>query len=180
MSDTPDAMDLLAGEYVLGTLAGAERDAFEERLLLDPAARAEVAAWRGRLGALEQTVPEVAPPPHLWEAIRARVVDRGPNLTIRADGTGWEQIHPGVVMKRLSFDQADGRTSFLLRLMPGASVPAHDHPADEECLVMEGAIAIGDLVLAAGDYHRASKGLPHPAIASASGALLFVRSQIIA
>jgi anti-sigma factor ChrR (cupin superfamily) len=125
------------------------------------------------------TVAEVTPPPQLWDAIRERVAAPDPTHHSRGGGD-WREIHPGVTMKQLSIDTTDGRQSFLLRFMPGASLPAHEHAADEECLVMEGAIAIGDLQLNAGDYHLAGKDLPHPAIASASGALLFIRGHVAA
>lgn len=180
MSETPDALDLLAGEYVLGTLAGEERDAFARRLAADADARRMVAAWRSRLAPLAESVAEEPPPPRLWTAIKDRIAKPGPNLTIRAAAGDWQEIHAGVTMKELSVDPVDGRRSFLLRLAPGASLPAHDHPSDEECLVMEGAIAIGDLALHAGDYHRAARDLPHPPIASSAGALLFVRGYYAA
>ena len=61
---------------------------------------------------------------------------------------------------------------------PGASLPAHDHPADEECLVLEGEVMLGDILGRAGDYHLAPKGLPHGTITSKTGALLFIRAGI--
>jgi len=62
-------IDLIAGEYVLGTLDEAERRAFHRRLLTDPAAVAAVAAWQDRLSPLLLTVPETAPDPALWSRI---------------------------------------------------------------------------------------------------------------
>ena len=31
----------------------------------------------------------------------------------------------------------------MIRLEPGAWAPAHEHPADEECLVLEGLVVAG-------------------------------------
>ena len=39
-----------------------------------------------------------------------------------------------------------------VRLEPGASVPAHDHPAGEEVFVVEGDVRIGRHHMKAGDY----------------------------
>lgn len=64
-----DDIDMIAGEYVLGTLDAAEHRAFQRRLLTDPAAVAAVAAWQDRLAPLLLTAPEAAPAPALWNRI---------------------------------------------------------------------------------------------------------------
>lgn len=66
-----DDIDMVAGEYVLGTLDDAERRAFQRRLLTDPASVAAVAMWRERLSPLLLTVPDAAPPAALWPRIEA-------------------------------------------------------------------------------------------------------------
>ncbi|MBI3513007.1 MAG: anti-sigma factor [Proteobacteria bacterium] len=63
------ALDVLAGEYVLGTLRGAERQAFEARLAREPTLRAQVRAWEDRFAPLGLAVAPVAPPATLWPAI---------------------------------------------------------------------------------------------------------------
>lgn len=70
MSDTPDR-DVLAAEYVLGTLEG--EDAREAARLLrdDPDFAASVRAWEARLVPLADAVAPVAPPPELWDRIAA-------------------------------------------------------------------------------------------------------------
>jgi len=65
-----------------------------------------------------------------------------------------------------------------LKLEPGAAVVPHDHPVDEECLVLEGEARIGELVVRAGDYHLAPRGKPHGMITSEHGALLFLRGAV--
>ena len=64
MADDID-IDLIAGEYVLGTLDDAERRAFERRLLTDRQAVAAIALWQDRLAPLLLAVPAVPPPPGL-------------------------------------------------------------------------------------------------------------------
>jgi anti-sigma factor ChrR (cupin superfamily) len=60
-------------------------------------------------------------------------------------------------------------------MRPGASIEGHHHANAEECLILEGDLAIGDLRLNAGDYHVAAKGTIHPVLRSQGGALMFVR-----
>jgi len=66
--DTDDLNDL-AGEYVLGTLAGAERVAFEGRLQRDSAAMRAVALWAQHLQPLADAATPAIPAPQLWQRI---------------------------------------------------------------------------------------------------------------
>ncbi|HVO01472.1 MAG TPA: anti-sigma factor [Candidatus Cybelea sp.] len=70
-----DERDQRAAEYVLGTLAGPERDAFEAELGRDAALRRAVAAWSLRLQPLADSVAPVAPP----RPLRTRVMDGIPD-----------------------------------------------------------------------------------------------------
>lgn len=60
---------LLAGEYVLGVLDGAERDAFERRISREPAVRAHVAYWQERFAELDTSVRPADVPAALWQRI---------------------------------------------------------------------------------------------------------------
>ena len=90
-------------------------------------------------------------------------------------GTGqWIDFLPRVQIKLLHFD---GRyNSVLLRMAPGGSLPAHSHGDDEECMVLEGEVYLGDIRVKAGDYHLALKGSHHGELRSDTGALLFLRT----
>lgn len=55
-----DAIDVLAGEYVLGTLDAAERAAAHVQRRRNPALDAAIVAWEGRLAPLTDWVPPVA------------------------------------------------------------------------------------------------------------------------
>ena len=70
MSDAPDH-DLLAAEYVLGTLEGDEAAEARRLMETDAAFVAAVREWEERLNPLAAGVPPVAPPPQLWERIEA-------------------------------------------------------------------------------------------------------------
>ena len=72
MSDQPDR-DLLAAEYVLGSLEGEERADAERLLAADPAFARSVAAWQQRLTPLAAHVAPVVPPADLWGRIEAAI-----------------------------------------------------------------------------------------------------------
>jgi len=98
-------------------------------------------------------------------------------VTIRSQGGLWDQVAPGVHMKRLH--REGNARSFLLRLEAGAELPGHRHEADEECVVLEGEVFLGELRVAAGDYHLARGGTTHNTIRSPHGAVLFIRSASV-
>ncbi|TZG28653.1 anti-sigma factor [Sphingomonas montanisoli] len=66
MADNPD---LIAGEFVLGTLETYERQAVALGILTDPAIARAVADWQSRLAPALLTAPSVDPSPDLWRRI---------------------------------------------------------------------------------------------------------------
>jgi anti-sigma-K factor RskA len=76
-------IDLIAGEYVLGTLDAAEQRAFQHRLLIDPDAATAVAAWQDRLWPLLLALPEVTPPAKLWDKVEAGSRPANDNSVLR-------------------------------------------------------------------------------------------------
>jgi hypothetical protein len=68
-----DDMDVLAAEYVLGTLDADERTRAGVLLDTDHGFRGMVRVWERRFGELHLMVEPVEPPPQLWERIKARV-----------------------------------------------------------------------------------------------------------
>jgi quercetin dioxygenase-like cupin family protein len=112
--------------------------------------------------------------------IRERIVKRiraSQGLTtIQATDGERESFSTKVKIKVLHRDV--NTQSYLLRLEPGAVVLPHVHGQDEECMVLEGEVRIGDLVVSAGAYHLAPRGVPHEPISSEHGALLFLRGSI--
>jgi anti-sigma-K factor RskA len=74
MSDVHDHSEfsgdeLLAAEYALGVLAGADRTAAERRMARDHAFAAMVAAWEQRLAPWAAEIADVAPPHDMWDRI---------------------------------------------------------------------------------------------------------------
>ncbi len=72
MSD-PDDTDLLAAEYVLGTLDAAEREAVVSRLAADGELAAGVLAWQELLAPLSEATREVVPPAAVFESLVVRL-----------------------------------------------------------------------------------------------------------
>ena len=82
----------------------------------------------------------------------------------------------GVAMRVLFVDPRRRAMTCLMRVPPGASIPGHVHQGSEECLVLEGALRVGDLILEAGDFQRTAPGFPQPDQSSAAGCLLLMTS----
>ena len=72
MTDEPD-IDLLAAEYVLGTLPADERAAVALRPANDKPFAAAIAAWEKRLAPLADAVTPQEAPSHVWDRIAARI-----------------------------------------------------------------------------------------------------------
>ena len=180
-----DEVDLLAAEYVLGSMDPAARALMRDRLASDPTLRRAVQDWEGRLSALSAEEAPIAPPASLWDRIdEALDVDEDRadadrfSITVRRDEGQWQEIFEGVHKKRLFKDSDEGYEAFLLKLEPGAVVPSHPHSRTEECVMLEGDVTIGDLRLSAGDYHVVSAGTDHPDIWSEAGGVLYVRAAL--
>lgn len=95
------------------------------------------------------------------------------HLTVRQVDGAWRAFGPGLEIKVLH--EADGVMSYLLRLAPGASLAPHRHPIDEECVVLEGELQIGELRVGAGGFHLGRKDVLHGRITTVDGALIFLR-----
>ncbi len=68
-----DEDHILAGEYVLGVLPHAERQAFAERLAREPDLQRLVTAWEQRLSPLVDAIEPVTAPPAMWNTLENRL-----------------------------------------------------------------------------------------------------------
>lgn len=118
------------------------------------------------------------PPPSLWWRLLDRVVESSNTyLTLAAQDGRWQPFAPGVQIKFLY--QRQGVLSYLLQLDAGASIYAHRHALEEECIVLDGDVQLGSQTeFGAGSYHVARAGTWHPTLRSRSGALLFLRGAV--
>lgn len=73
-----DDNQALAGEYVLGTMPLAERQAFEKRLATDPELQKQVAAWEERFLPYTALAEPVPPSEYLWPRIERSLKNRAP------------------------------------------------------------------------------------------------------
>jgi quercetin dioxygenase-like cupin family protein len=88
----------------------------------------------------------------------------------------WLRSAPGVEVLRL---WGDARVvSMLVRFDAGASVPDHGHDLDEDCLVLDGEMFLGDILLRAGDYQLAPAGGTHWGEMSDVGCVFFFHGAI--
>jgi anti-sigma-K factor RskA len=77
MIENPDK-EVLAAEYVLGTLGLAERVQVQQMIAADPVFAALVRDWERRLGELNVLVTPVEPPPAILDRIKARYASGDP------------------------------------------------------------------------------------------------------
>jgi quercetin dioxygenase-like cupin family protein len=93
---------------------------------------------------------------------------------VRTAEAAWKTLRiPGISVKILRDDKASGASTVLLRLEPGARVPAHNHPAGEELFVLEGDFQVGPHRLTSGDYLYTPPDGKHAA-GSETGCLVLV------
>lgn len=129
-----------------------------------------------------QALSASAPTEARTRAIKRRLLHRvaraeTSHVSIGAADGSWQPWLEGVSIKVLH--ERDGVLSYLLRLQPGAALPPHRHPLEEECLVLEGTLHIGSShELGAGSYHRAHQGALHTTISSPGGATIFLRGAV--
>lgn len=71
--DDPKLIDLLAAEYVLGTLVGRARSRFDRLAASDPKVRDRLDYWDRQINQLAEGVQPSPPPPGAWEQIFTRV-----------------------------------------------------------------------------------------------------------
>lgn len=131
-----------------------------------------------------------APPAGLFPRILARIEEgrdlavesgdvaihgsQGPVTTVRSGELAWEPLSPGVEAKVL-LDAANVRT-WLARFKAGASLAAHTHEGDEECLVLEGCLQLDGIELRPGDFQLARTGSRHEVVRAATDCVVLVKS----
>jgi len=114
--------------------------------------------------------------------IRQRLIERVADadtrhLTVALEDGGWQPWLDGVQIKVLR--EHDAVLSYLLRLAPGARLPPHRHPQDEECIVILGRLRVGTgEAFGPGSYHLAHGGTLHASISTDTGATIFLRGAV--
>lgn len=135
------------GEYVLGLLEGADREAFERQLAQSEELAAAVAKLRGRMHALDDTATTLPANPALWARIEAQLGDR-PSTPIEtrvarpANNNRWMQW-TGIAASML--------VSLGLGYLAGTATVTQRQPVMVAVLVSEDAMQPGAIVEAFAD-----------------------------
>lgn len=134
------------------------------------------------LAALAGLTPDTALPDDRARTLRADLLAAATRMrtrVVRAAEGEWVPFVPGIRIKTLRRDEADGTQTSLWRIEPGARVPPHPHTREEECLVLEGSVIHDGVEYFAGDYLLAPPGERHQPFLAPRGALLMIRSELI-
>jgi hypothetical protein len=98
-----------------------------------------------------------------------------PAGTSRERQAQWENFAPGI--RRRLLWQAGNACAYLARAQPGAAVPAHGHRNDEECLMVEGELFTGDILIREHEFQLAPAGLTHGLVQAATAAVVYLRGD---
>ncbi|MDR4494713.1 MAG: cupin domain-containing protein [Nitrospirales bacterium] len=181
-----------AALYALGLLEGQEKEEFE-KLVAEGCATCQAVKDFQKVADLLGTAATPMPPPSslratLLERIAAeRKIDQQKSISKpveRVEDTGltfvrsvdvlWKEILPGILLKPLFLDKAQGRMTALARMAPNSRYAPHQHTAPEEFYVLEGTCFIGGQLLYEGDYHRAEVGTVHHETSTEDGCLMLM------
>lgn len=136
---------------------------------------------RPRAGLKQELLDSLHPPqpvpktPQVWKSWAAATSSA--LHVVRSNEGEWETAVHGVKVKRLFADPAKDSVTMLIRMEPGSEYPAHRHGGNEECLVLEGDLRVGDLVLQAGDYQCCATSSIHDVTHTVNGCLLLIVSS---
>ncbi len=174
-----------AALYLAGALPAEERATFEAHLDAGcPDCAAELRELDAAVVDLAALVDPVSPDPKTRVALLARIAgqrqpaarrERSRETVQRADGATWRDTRvPGMQARLLYIDRRAGRYAALLRMAAGSRYPAHRHSGPEECLVLEGDMRDGDVVLRAGDFQYSPAGSDHGELSTDQGCLIYL------
>lgn len=79
--DNPKLRQMLAAEYVLGTLRGRARRRFERLARSEIAVRSEIRFWESSLAGLAANLKPQSPPPSVWFSLLHRIETQPPVVT---------------------------------------------------------------------------------------------------
>ena len=175
--------------YALGALSQHEARSFEEHMAEGcEACTTELKSFELTVGAMALGAPEEQPSDGVREALLARVSEsvseqtRGSAKTgdpeqlvsILAGGGRWREVQEGILLKNLYVDKSTGIATSLVRMLPGTSLPVHQHLGVEQFFVLEGDCHVAGQILTSGDYHRAAAGSIHEGTYTVDGTMLLL------
>jgi ChrR Cupin-like domain len=160
-------------DYVVGILPEDGRVSVDDARSINSDLDSSVTKLELDLVPLFVSGPALAPPAEIWAAIEAGI--DGNDLShdsIRIDlkPSGiWATTGTGVRTKLIW----DGR-SMLIECDPGATIPQHEHWAEERILVISGDVCFGHRTYGPGDTIAMDKGTHHGDTTTRSGCLFLL------
>jgi anti-sigma factor ChrR (cupin superfamily) len=191
MTDSVAAHEMtdVAALYALGALSQHEARSFEAHLAEGcDICQAELESFEQTMRAVAFSVPEAEPPARVRAKLLAKVGKSVPEQageSARTDGPAqfvsilasegrWQEMREGVLLKKLHVDKATGVATSLVRMLPGTSLPVHQHIGVEQFFVIEGDCNVAGQRLTSGDYHRAEAGSIHESTYTVDGTLFLL------
>ena len=165
---------LLAARYVLGVATVVEVAQVHARMESSADFVERVAGFCELFSDVELSGETLAPPPGLWSRIEAAVndLDRLPAPRTAPLPTGhWEPFVPGIERRHLQAQESPGGQRILYRVSPGALFPERDYIAARECLLLDGELEVGGVIMRTGDRAERTTLQRPGEIVSRTGAL---------
>ena len=140
----------------------------EEPFMLDADLQAAISAAQAAEPLASETAARIKH--RLFERIAA---SEQAQVAVTPESGSWRPFLPGIAIKVLH--ERAGVMSYLLRMQPGSVIPSHKHPHEEECVVLEGSVMMGDLVVGAGGFVLERADTLHPPLRTINGATIYLR-----
>lgn len=166
-----------AALYSLGTLGEHETHEFEAHIENGcEVCEREVETFQAVVRSVAYASKEAEPSARVRQELLALSANRepAPVFSVRADQGTWDEVMSGVLMKRLFLDEATGLRTSLVRMLPGAQLPAHRHQSVEQFYVLEGDCHVHGEQLGPGDFHVATRDTVHETTFTVSGTLFLL------
>jgi anti-sigma factor ChrR (cupin superfamily) len=172
-----------AAAFVLGALPPEAAADLSERIDASPALREEVESLRAVADELLLAAEPVPPRADVRDRLLSRVAADAagtaaprpplPDLLFAFDADAvWKDVGPGLQRRLLS--RGPDAVLYVVRVAPGATIPAHDHERVEHSYILSGSIDVDGTLCRPGDYHRAAAGTRHVVPYSAEGCVMLV------
>lgn len=165
-----------ASLYALGLLEPDESSAFELHVNTCSTCAEEIRESGDMAVELTKSLPVSTPPANLRQrTLSEAVLPRGVLALVRGKQIHWQDTpFQGVFMARLYEDSVRGELTSLVKMLPGARYPSHNHAGLEHCYVIQGDLVFEDHTLNAGDYSAGTPGKDHTAATTQNGCVLFI------
>ncbi|HEX3984680.1 MAG TPA: anti-sigma factor [Acidisoma sp.] len=141
MSGTGDDRDLLAAEYVLGVLEGAERETVRRQADEDAVLGDAITDWENRLSPLRLVVHPVDPPANLWPRI-ATSCGISPLPSAAPEVTRGAEPERDGIFRRLGFWRASTGLGFGLAAVLAVVLLVRNPPAPPTAVPLASAVLV--------------------------------------